>query len=198
MKVCVFGQMHNGKTTYANMLAEELATVTSRHFYVESWARAVKDSVANKFGLTFDFIQYWKNNKETPPGFNLPMREILQLEGETARQAKTTVWIDKLMGEYASADLVIDDGRYANEAEAIHTDNGFNILIIRPGYENDSTHPSECAVGGLVKAYMNKTDVPPAWSGLMHSLIVNNSGLNLLREHAKFDAKMIHERMNKS
>lgn len=182
MKVCIYGQMHNGKTTYANMLHQEILKQTGIYYYLGAWAAPIKAIVCEKYLMTLDFINEWKNKKEVPPNFNVTMREVLQKEGESSRECMTDVWVKYLMHHYTNINLIVDDGRYPNEAEAICKDGGYNIVIIRPDHINDSPHPSEAKIGGVVKAFMNKTHNPPEWTGLIHEVVMNNEGIDELKK----------------
>lgn len=195
MKICIFGQMHNGKTTYANMLQQELHKVADEYFYLAAWAARIKTLVTIKYGVTLDFIAEWKSKNQIPPGFNVTMREVLQKEGEHSRECKTNVWIDNLIREYANINIIIDDGRHLNEAKAVFDDGGYNILIVRQGHYNKSEHPSEKAIGNLIQCYKNNDPIPHEWTGLIHEIVGNNFGLDELADSARFTSKTILDKI---
>jgi hypothetical protein len=45
---------------------------------------------------------------------------------------------------------IISDGRYINEGRAIYNQGGVNILVWRPGYENDDPNRSEAEIRPLI------------------------------------------------
>lgn len=163
MKVGIFGQIGNGKSTFARMLLHRLndsirmnmAELQLTHvFQLGAFAKAVKEAVAFKFDIPLSDVEKWKNDSQIYPGWNCTMREALQREGENARQIDPKVWIRKVMcNPYP---MVIEDGRYENETHAIHESKGYNILIVRPGFDNGSTHPSEKYIGDLIKSIHNR------------------------------------------
>lgn len=194
MKVCIFGQMNNGKTTFANLLQQEL-NKSDNYFYIAAWAGKIKELVAKKYCVPMDFIAEWKNKPEIPPGFNVTMREVLQKEGETSRECMTKVWINKLMFDMGNLNLIIDDGRHLNEAQEIHGCGGYNILIYRDGFENRSEHPSEKVIGKVVRHYQSQKSMPVEWIPLFNEVVANNFGLDELRDAAKLTAQTILDKI---
>lgn len=204
MKVCIFGQMHNGKTTFANMLQKELNALAYLNIIMENeerklggwkirgFATALKDYVAIKYGVTREFVDYWKSLDQIPPSFSVTMRDILQREGQLARDCKPTVWIDRIMSE--TDNLIIDDGRYLNEAKAVYDSGGYNILIVRNGFYNESNHKSEREIGDVALELAHTGIFPPEWRGLIHEVVANHE-LDLLKKTAKTTAITIFDKI---
>lgn len=174
MIIGIFGQMHNGKTTLAKKLLYHMNDAIRMRmtelqipnvFQINSFAKAVKEMVCKKYDITMGIIEEWKNKDEKYPGWNCTMRECLQREGNQAREVYPSVWIDKIISN--PYPMIIDDGRYENEANAIANRKGYNILIVREGYVNDSQHPSEKWIGDIVR---NGCDIP----NIFHHVVVNN------------------------
>ena len=145
----VFGQLGNGKDEVANQLVKNLnGDLRDRIVKVElpwfrlGFADAVKHVFMESFGVTWDWIEEWKRKDEVPPGFDLTVRKGLQHIGDGFRKIQADVWIRKAMRDHA----IISDGRYLNEAKMIKEQGGFNILLWRPGFENNDPNPSESQI----------------------------------------------------
>ena len=141
----IFAQLAGGKDTVANHLAKTLNM--SNKSFTNMWFRlgfadAVKHVFMDSFGVTWDWIEEWKRKDEVPPGFDLTVRKGLQHIGDGFRKIQSDVWIRKAMQDYA----IISDGRYLNEAKMIKEVGGFNILLWRPGFENNDPNPSESQI----------------------------------------------------
>jgi hypothetical protein len=145
----IFAQLAGGKDTVANHLVQTLngfGLDTPRWFRL-GFADAVKKVFMESFGVTWDWIEEWKRKDEVPPGFDLTVRKGLQHIGDGFRKIQADVWIRKAMQDRA----IISDGRYINEAKMIKEQGGFNVLLWRPGFENDDPNPSE----SQIKPYIN-------------------------------------------
>lgn len=139
----VFAQLAGGKDTVANHLVETLnGGVDPQKWFRLGFADAVKHVYMESFGVTWDWIEEWKRKPEIPPGFDLTVRQGLQHIGDGFRKIQADVWIRKAMRDHA----IISDGRYLNEAKMIKEQGGFNILLWRPGFENNDPNPSESQI----------------------------------------------------
>lgn len=160
MKVIAFaGQARSGKDTCADLLHSLLQNKhdVSNPFlwYRLSFAENVKRIFCDAFGVDRDFVEKWKVSQEIPEGFDKRVREGLQFIGDGYRQIQGDIWINKLF-KYAAdlyVDPIISDVRYYNELNAVKSFGGINVLIYRPGWENDDPNPSEKIMGDLVKSF---------------------------------------------
>lgn len=154
--VVLSGQKRSGKDTIAKFIKKDFEKINleqnilPHNFKIVGFADKIKDVVCDIFGITRDYIEEWKDNPTPPPGFLVPMREMLTDVGDGYRRFKPSIWIDYLYRN-AITDTVVADGRYKNEAIAGKERGGFNVLIHRPGFENEVNNPSELWTGGLVK-----------------------------------------------
>ncbi len=165
IRVGVGGQFENGKDTVADMLADEIAVRTGgRRPGRYAFAAAVKKVVCDTFDVTLEFVEHWKRRThDIPPGFDMPMRDILIKVGDGFRAFRPTLWIDKVFGAtdgfggaaWAAGvgDAVVSDVRYFNEMKAVSARQGVNVLVWRPGYENDNPNPSEQELAALIRRY---------------------------------------------
>jgi hypothetical protein len=147
MKVIgIGGQLGSGKDTLADYLA---ATLNKRFMTAALWRRigfahAVKKVFMDTFNVTWDFIEEWKRKEEAPPGFDKNIRKSLQFIGDGFRSIKSTIWIETAFRE--DIPKIISDVRYLNEARAIKEHDGINVLVWRPGWENNDPNPSESQI----------------------------------------------------
>jgi len=151
----VCGQLASGKDSVTNYLVKRLNN-TVDGLYVHDfglgplpWIRvgfadAVKRVFMDAFGVSWDFIEEWKRKDEIPPEFDLNVRKGLQHIGDGFRKIQNDVWIRKALR--TPNPIVISDCRYLNEAKVIVEHGGFNILLYRPGYENNDPNPSESQI----------------------------------------------------
>ena len=154
----IAGQLRNGKTSIADFLLPYLDSDYSKI----SFAAPIKKIVCDVFGVTLEFIEKWKPLKEIPPGFDVPMRDVLVLIGDGFRKIRSTVWMDKAL-EGLSRSAILDDCRYQNEIDSIKKRNGIIILVWRPEWENDS--PNESQVRKLINYYI-KTNIDGKVNGI--------------------------------
>lgn len=160
----IAGQKQNGKDVLCQMLLQGLPGWKRR-----SWADALKGLVCDLFKVDLKFIEEWKENPESPPGFLMPMRKILQFLGDGVRQIQGDYWIDRMFDD-GHDNLVIADTRYINELLATRAHGGLNILICRPGFLNFIDHPSESLIRPIIEWYTSlnfQGEVAPAWNNLV-------------------------------
>lgn len=176
----VAGQMSSGKDAFSSYLVDKLNEEVYKRFLdnlaggksVEEnlwncrrstdplWTRVafadgIKKLMSDIFDVDVDFIEKWKRKDELPPDYLMTVRQALQFIGDGFRQIKPLVWIDLAL-RY-NTPKVVSDCRYINELKAIKDKGGINILLYRPGFENDIDHPSEsqlrylmCSLGGMI------------------------------------------------
>lgn len=196
----IFGQMENGKTTFARMIHEDIGLL------IKGFAVPVKQLVCEYFGVSMADIEHMKSSPVKLPGWNVTMREALQIVGNNLRDIKSRVWIDKAI----ESPCIIDDGRYENEAKAIRDVGGYNILIIRPDKLNESNHPSETWVGSMARLALKRhtekltevsfTDIEESVYGasVFNSLILNAGTENELAKIAKMEVSNICQHLFQS
>ncbi len=143
------GQMRCGK----NILADHLCEKLNKKEGFACWKRVgfadeVKRVFCDNFNVDLDFIEEWKVKKEIPEGFTGPVREGLQLIGDSFRKIKDKIWIDKVFAKRIP--MVISDVRYPNEFKRVKREGGINVLIGRPDFMNDDPNGSEA----LIKPYV--------------------------------------------
>lgn len=181
----VSGQARFGKDIISDYLAPKL------NFSRAAFAHSVKKIFCEAFNVDLEFIEKWKVISEPPPGFDMPVRQALQFIGDGFRQIKKDVWVD-LIFRYNPQDVVISDVRYCNELMAIKNKGGINILLWRPGYENDDPNKSESQIKSLIDWFASKNiegDVKniskesgPYGCEFVDYFIINNGTLDQLYE----------------
>jgi hypothetical protein len=143
--------MAMGKDTAADHLIKALFNKTEKEspwdWITDGWGRAafgdaVKETYMKSFNLDRAFIEEWKRKDDPPPGFIMNVRRSLQWIGDGFRQIRASIWIDKLFTNHKH-NVIISDGRYFSELDAVRERKGINVAIWRPGFENDIDHPSE-------------------------------------------------------
>jgi len=147
--ICVAGQMRSGKNVVGEYLCD------NKDYVLASFAKPVKKIFCDAFGKTLDFVEEWKVEKEPPEGFSKPTRQALQFIGDGFRQIKNDVWVEYAMRNNPD-NACFTDGRYINELKAVRKKGGKNILLWRPGYENDDPNESEAQIKVLVDWYKEK------------------------------------------
>ncbi len=144
--ITCFGQLASGKDEFCNYLVTKLPG-----WKRTSFAKAVKDIFNDAFSVDNDFIEEWKRKPEVPPGFLKPVRQSLQFIGDGFRQIKAEIWVERA---FRDADRsIISDGRYFNEGIRTRERGGINVLLWRPGFENDDPNPSESQLRPVVDWY---------------------------------------------
>lgn len=153
MKHIVFsGQIANGKDVVADSVEELLNA--RRPSLEDKWHRiafagAVKDIYCQTFGVDRAFVEQYKRNPEPPPGFLQTVRKSLQFIGDGFRKIQGDVWINLALRDPRR--VIISDGRYVNEARATHKLGGTNVVVWRPGFENDEPNESESQILTIVQ-----------------------------------------------
>lgn len=150
------GQKRNGK----DAASDHLFALLNKNGEFTQWKRgslghAVKQIFADHFGVTLEFIEEWKTKDEIPEGFNGPIRTGLTKIGDAWRDTKADIWIRKLFDGNRD-NMVISDVRYINEAEYIRKNGGMNVLVWRPGFENDKPSRSEQELMPFVRRLMKE------------------------------------------
>jgi hypothetical protein len=145
----VAGQARFGKDIISDYLAPKL------NFSRAAFAQGVKKIFCETFNVDMDFIERWKVIPEPPPGFDMPVRQALQFIGDGFRQIKKDVWVEAIF-RHDPEDIIISDVRYCNELIAIKNNGGINILLLRPGYENNDSNQSESQIRNLVDWFASK------------------------------------------
>lgn len=144
----------SGKTFAANVLAQ-------KGYRTMSFAKPIKH-MATEFIMSFGYTKdqaagfVWAQKEKQIPEIKTTARHILQTLGtEWGRKCVSDeLWIECMMYRIASClrdqdcSIVIDDVRFANEAEMIKQMKGEMWMIIRPSAVNKGDHESE---GGLDK-----------------------------------------------
>ena len=152
----IAGQLANGKDVLGAALKKELERRFGYEWHHRAWAQVLKQVFYDAFGVTKEFSEEWKRKPETPPGFDMTVRQALQWIGDGFRQIKSDVWIAATLRQCPERTF-ITDCRYVNELKRIREEGGINILIVRPGYINNDDHPSEAHLRPLVE-YFNDVD----------------------------------------
>lgn len=198
MLLGIAGQRGVGKDAFADALCCVMHSrkhVVSRH----AFADGVKNLVCRLFGVTRAFIEQWKTIASAPPGFDVPMREVLQRVGEQMRAIQPDVWINAL-STCMTGNVIITDVRHTNEFDAIDRWGGTTILVVRHAPNNDS-HISEntlkassewcykhidLTVPGVVNLKsVEMTHDTPALLRRVDYVVVNTGSVESLQELAK-------------
>lgn len=144
------GQHSNGKDVLADYLATKLTDLGSTGTWKRAaFAAAVKKCFCEYFGVNLDFIEEWKRKDEVPEGFAMNVRKGLQYIGDGFRQIQPDIWIQTCF-RFNEPPFIISDARYINEAKMVRSQGGINILLWRPGFENDDPNPSESQIKAMV------------------------------------------------
>lgn len=146
--LCVAGQMRAGKNEVGDHLCSSLG------FRGASFATPVKEIFCRAFGVDMEFVEKWKVRKEPPPGFKKNVRQSLQFIGDGFRSINPNVWVEYAF-ENSPKGSCFTDGRYINELSEVRTNMGMNILIWRPGHENDDSNESEAQIRRVVDWFVS-------------------------------------------
>ena len=141
--IAVSGQMRNGKNEIGEYICEKM------NFNPTSFATPVKKIFCDAFSVDIDFVETWKVNQQPPEGFKKNVRQALQFIGDGFRQIYPDVWVEYAIKNNPEYSCFMD-GRYINELQKIKQKGGINILVWRPGYENDDPNQSEAQIRPLV------------------------------------------------
>lgn len=175
--IALAGQMHNGKTTVARWLAEHFSLPLG------AFADTVKETLSQLTGVPLAQMESYKNSPELLPGWVATVRQSYQMLGDGMKHIKPTVWIDK---QLAKGPQVIHDLRYRDEATICHERGFYNVLVFRPGFDNDDPHPSEFQIGEIRKEILTKQNYTgPIDHPLFHFLLVNQGNLDALQHDVR-------------
>ena len=148
------GQAASGKDTCC-MFLQKYFKGMDEEWQRLAFADKVKEIFCDTFGVNLAFVERWKRTEEIPMGFLKPVRKCLTDIGDGFRAMKPDVWIEYIIRK-ASSPSIITDGRYKNEATAVKKSGGVNVLLHRPGFENETDNPSELTTGNIVKQLNSK------------------------------------------
>jgi GTPase SAR1 family protein len=159
------GLAGSGKTTAANYFVEQ-------GFRKDAYARVMKQVVSHLFSISIEKLLGDAEQKSQVDLFwGLSYRQILQRFGtEACRHTfgedfwEKVLWANHRNMAY---NLVIDDVRFPNEAEAVLRRGGIMIEIIRPGVER-MNHASEIPLPKSLLTYrlINDGSVEDLFNGL--------------------------------
>ena len=145
MLIGITGQKFAGKSTVANMLSSML------NYEVDSFARPLKEIVCALSGCTMEQLEDYdfKEKKVVPEHLwafcaneTHNYRSLLQGMGDYLRSKNPNIFIDSiLVGD--TANLIISDVRFPNEAKAIRDRGGIIVKVVRDGVVSKDTHSSE-------------------------------------------------------
>jgi hypothetical protein len=189
MKVVAFGgQIASGKDSCANYLVKKLNEKLFGNDYNSSlgpigWERiafgdGLKKVFMDAFGEDLPFVEEWKRRDEIPEGYITTIRKALQTIGDDFRQIHPDVWVN-LVFRQSRARMVISDVRYVSEALAVKKHGGINILLWRPGHENDMDHPSESQIRPYVEYFKEEGVVRPRKGGIGDFMVRMKKVLNV-------------------
>ena len=188
--ICFSGQKNNGKDSAADYLAKRLNGMRCGHWHRVAFGDGVKNVFMRVWGGSRAWLEEWKRKDNPPPGFDQTVRQALMFIGDGFRQIQPMIWIDKLYRDNSSGNLVISDGRYDTELASAKERGGMNILVWRPGHENDIKHNSESQLVPhleKLKKYksgpVNDPDIPFDW------FLINDGSMSSLCH--KIDSQLI-------
>jgi hypothetical protein len=197
MKVIgVAGQAGNGKNVIVDYLVKRLSERSNEIWKQASFAASVKKCFCDYFGKDLAFVEEWKRNPESPPGLQKPVRQALQFIGDGFRQIQSDIWIETAF-RINEPPFILSDVRYFNEARAVRKHGGMNILIWRPGFENDDPNPSEAELRQVIEWFSKYSDggvlcnqnMPNQETKLFDVFVRNEGDVNDL--HAFVDSTVI-------
>ncbi len=155
MIVGISGKIGSGKTTVSEVFR-------SNGFELDSFAKSVKDICCILFGFDRDRLEgqkiedrKWRetnNIKYTNLlGRDFSPRDSMILIGTAIGRdiIHPNIWVETLFNRYEEhkgKNLLITDVRFPNEYDEIKKRGGIIIRINRKTMENNSAHPSECAL----------------------------------------------------
>lgn len=158
LTIGVAGQLGSGKDVVSDYLCEKLNLNNDCGYWIRKrFAYAVKKVFMDTFNVDWDFIEKWKRISEPPPGFKKNVRESLIFIGDGFRSIVSDIWIEIVFRDMNS-NQIVSDVRYLNEAEYIREQDGINILIWRPGHENNIQNGSEQSVVPYINELRNREE----------------------------------------
>lgn len=134
--IAVAGQMRNGKNEIGEYICKK------NNYIPVSFATPVKKIFCDAFDFDMDFVEEWKTKSEPPELFKKNVRQALQFIGDGFRQIYPDVWVDYAIRNNPECCCYLD-ARYINELNKIKEKDGVNILVWRPGFENNDPNQSE-------------------------------------------------------
>lgn len=181
--ITVSGQARFGKDVVSDYIAYKI------NYKRIAFASNVKKIFCETFDVDMEFIEKWKVISEPPPGFDMPVRQALQFIGDGFRKIKSDIWIDLIFRKNPTK-VIVSDGRYINELKRTHDNNGINILLWRPGFENNDPNQSESQIKSIIDWHISKNvegdvrqinrDRSPEGCGYIDYFIINNGTLDTL------------------
>jgi hypothetical protein len=157
MIIGIAGQHSNGKGIVATYLTDKLNKLYRIAWYHVGFADNVKRIFCETFKVNREFIEEWKRKDESPPGFQMSVRQGLIFIGDGFRKIQSNIWIDLLL-KNNTKNLIISDVRYVNEFNYIRNNAGITMLLWRPNHENDLPNGSEQQVMQFVNMLKNVPD----------------------------------------
>lgn len=143
LTIGVAGQLGAGKDLVSDYLCDKLNfSGDYGHWVRKGFANAVKKVYMETFNVDWEFVEKWKRILKPPPGFEKSVRESLIFIGDGFRSIMPNIWIDIAFRDM-KYHQIISDVRYVNEAGHIRSHGGLNLLMWRPGHENDIQNASE-------------------------------------------------------
>ncbi len=129
MIIGIAGRAGAGKTTTADYLV-------TKGFVKDAYAKTLKEAAAIIFNVPLEiFLGDIKVKSQIDPYWNMTYRQMLQLLGTEACRNTfgTNIWERAFWRRHKDVnyDLVIEDVRFPNEAEAVLSRDGIVIEIVR-------------------------------------------------------------------
>jgi len=161
MIIGLIGYMRSGKTTAAGFL--ETMHGFQRVSFKDALVAEMKENfpdLLNEIAVGNGYHQIggvvpepdiWELFKEKPP----LMRALMQNYGtEVRRKDDPNYWIKRwIEGSEIPGDIVVDDVRFKNEAEAVRARGGVLIRVERTDITSGGDHASETQMDGVVADY---------------------------------------------
>lgn len=147
--IAIAGQMRNGKNEIGEYICRKI------NYTPVSFATPVKKIFCDAFSVDMNFVEEWKVKSEPPKLFNKNVRQALQFIGDGFRQIYSDVWVEYAIKNNPDYCCYMD-ARYINELFRIRERGGVNILVWRPGFENNDTNQSEAQIKPLLDWYIYK------------------------------------------
>ncbi len=205
MIIGITGKARSGKDSFAEMLAEELNTLTKKKFVLMAYANELKMRCQKDFDLSWE--QLWGDEKETAD-FRYPKpiltvtgtyndeetqeywtaREIMQAYGQFFRTIHYGFWVDYLFRTIADKEyenVIVTDVRHPNEADPIKEKGGVVVKVISERSNKTDIH-GENHISEIAMDYYD-TDF----------IVANNLTLRELREATTETALLILEQQRR-
>lgn len=143
------GKKRSGKDTLAKLLHREYG------YRRVAFADALKDEVADKWGLQRMDFDADDLKEQKPPGFAYTRRQLLQMHGRERRQIDPEYWTRRARQSINAMiqqgeKVVVTDARFANELSSSNnefcTKDILKVRIERPALQMQDTDISETAL----------------------------------------------------